>query len=175
MKKSFTLLCSILLIGAILSGCTSSKVPASSTVSPSTSSAVQNSGTSEKQNITLEKDKISKDVVFRKTSSADGKIVLTSDQIEKIEMKPSQTAQNPNIFAITFYLTEEGSKQFSLASRDIVETKEEMSIWGKNGKVASAELTDPIEGGIFVLNGSYSLEEAKEYIKAFSNDGKIAG
>lgn len=174
MKKSFTLLCSIFLIGSVLNGCTQNEAPDSSTTqsSKAASSSVQSIVN---QNITLEKDQISKDVVFRKTSAADGEIVLTSDRIEKIEMKPSQTAQNPNIYDITFYLTEEGRKQFSKGSREIAEANEEMSIWGKDGKVSSGKIEEPIEGGIFVLSGSYSFEEAKQHLESFSSDSDIIG
>ena len=113
--------------------------------------------------------------MFRETSAADGKIVLKGDRIEKIEMRPSQTAQNPKIYDITFYLTEEGRKQFAADSREIAEAEEEMSIWGKNGKVASGEITEPILDGKFVLNGSYSLEEAKQHLESFSSSAGIAG
>ena len=85
-------------------------------------------------------------------------------------MKPSQTADNSRTYDITFYLTEESRKQFAADSQEIAKAGEEMSIWGKNGKIASAEFMDPISDGIFVLNGSYSLEEAKQHMESFSSD-----
>lgn len=146
------------------------KAPNSSAIPTSSadSSALQ-------KNITLKKDQISKDVVFRKTAAADGEIVLTSDQIEKIEVKPSCTAQNSSIYDITFYLTEASCKQFAEASRKMAEANGELSIWGKNGQVASGKVADPIEGGIFVLSGFYSFEEATQRLDSFCSDADAIG
>lgn len=166
MKKSFTLLCSIFLIGSILNGCASGKASVSSAAMSQIFSAAQNSSASENQNITLEKDKISKDVVFRRGSAADGKVILTSGQIEKIVMEPSQMV--PGSYAITFYLVKESCKQFAADTQKMAETKEKMSIWGKNGKITSAEISDSILGGSFVLQGAYNLQEAKQRINQFS-------
>ena len=79
-------------------------------------------------------------------------------------MEPSQTPSGE--YEIRFYLTKESFKQFAADTQKIA--GKEMSIWGKNGKIASAEISEPISGGTFYLQGQYSLQEAKEKINQLS-------
>lgn len=174
MKNSLVLFCSIFLIGATLNGCAQGKAPipsaAPSKVSSTATSSVQSSSTPKEQNITLNKDQISKDVVLRKGATANGKIIITSDQIEKIEAKHRETEFDLHTYEIAFYLTKEGSKQFSKASQEIFDADEEMSIWGKNGKVASAKLPNPITDGIFILSGNDNFKESKQKMESLADD-----
>ena len=158
MKKSLLLLCSIFLLSFVLNGCTQGESPVSSAVL---------SSAPESFNVVLTKEEISKEIVFRKTAAADGDIVLTGELIERIEAKHSQ-GPSPNGYDITFLLTEEGRKRLDEDSSEIVKEEQEMSIWGKDGIITSAKMTEPITDGTFVLSGSYGEEEARQYMDQFA-------
>nr|WP_313292935.1 hypothetical protein [Faecalispora jeddahensis] len=92
---------------------------------------------------------------------------MTGELIERIEAKHSQDSFS-NEYDITFHLTEEGRKRLAEDSSEIVKEEQEMSIWGKDGIITSAKMTEPITDGTFVLRGSYGEEDVRQYMDQFA-------
>lgn len=161
--KRFSCFISVLLLAElILGGCSAARAEASAPGS----AAPQSSSSAVFQKTVLEGGQISKDIVLRKTEDETGEIVVSSNEIARIETR--QESSDSGSYSILFTLTQTGAQKFSAATKELAKSEGIIAIWLKHEKIASPHVTAQLTDGRFVLSGTYGKQEINELIQKFS-------
>ncbi|MFT3951840.1 MAG: protein translocase subunit SecF [Oscillospiraceae bacterium] len=102
-------------------------------------------------------------LIFRYGETADGKQILTGDQVAKAKAIQQQNKTTGNLeWVVSLALNDEATTAFAAATTELASSDGYISIWMDDDRISYASVDDPITGGEATISGNFSYASAEE-------------
>ena len=111
-----------------------------------------------------EAPKLVDNIAFRRGETIEGELLFTGEVLQEVYVT---TTPGTSEYALSLIFTQEGATLLEQYSKELVSSKEKLSLWIGEEQIFAAKFAEKITGGQMQLTGNLSSEKVYELYNKF--------